>query len=145
MRVLVLDDPEIARTVCDVLTDRGHDAFTADPAGACGERIATTLADAVILDVRPYDLFGIELAERIRRTSRRIPIRLIGFGVSFSILESAGKAHLFDACLPKPVTIEAIEAALGIDTAMNTGSPPPPSTNTSPTLASLRPAGDDAQ
>ncbi len=113
-RVLVLDEPEVAHAVCDVLRERGHDPFVADL--SLSDRAAADLAvirqaDAVIVGIRSYDLDGLSVAEAVRRIAPP-SMRLIAFGVSQKEMAAVSKQDLFDAYLPRPVTIEALQRAI---------------------------------
>ncbi len=71
MRILVIDDDEIARElISSVLEETGHDVFELPSAIGATREIFKNAIDAVVLDVMMPDINGDKLARLLRQNSR---------------------------------------------------------------------------
>jgi CheY-like chemotaxis protein len=71
MRILVIDDDDIARElISSVLDDGGHDVFELPSAIGATREIFKNAIDVVVLDVMMPDINGDKLARLLRQNSR---------------------------------------------------------------------------
>ena len=114
MGILVADDnKDVARTLCEMLTQLGHDVRTADHGAEAVARAAAMAPDVALLDLGMPELDGYEAARRIRALPeghRVILIAVSGWGQA----EAKARSHAagFDHHLVKPVDPVALGALL---------------------------------
>lgn len=78
-RVLVLsDEPTTGRALHEALTVEGFDVVLAADDAAALEVVERAAPDAVIVDVEAADSSGAELGRRVRETTPRIPVLMLG-------------------------------------------------------------------
>lgn len=71
MRILVIDDDDVARElISSVLDDGGHDVFELPSAIGATREIFKNAIDVVVLDVMMPDINGDKLARLLRQNSR---------------------------------------------------------------------------
>lgn len=118
MRVLVVDDDqELVAIVLDALGRLGHEVATANSGHEAIAVAADFDPDVAFVDVVLPDINGITLATVLRGVVERKQLRVIGLsGVDLGRLEIATSRGLFDRHLAKPVSLEALEAALRRET-----------------------------
>jgi DNA-binding NtrC family response regulator len=90
MRVLVVDDEEIMRvTLCDALTDAGHDAEACARAEDACKRLAETPFDVTLADLRMPGMDGLAYLEYVRREHPGVVTLIM---TAFGSVETAVKA-----------------------------------------------------
>jgi DNA-binding NtrC family response regulator len=111
-RVLIVDDDrEMVRTLCDILALHG---WTADGAHSGEEAVAAVTAQAyaaVVMDVRMGGMNGVEALRAMRRLRPGLPVILMTAYTAAELLAEAereGALHIF----PKPVSIDRLTALL---------------------------------
>jgi two-component system NtrC family sensor kinase len=113
-RILIVDDdPDVARSLSDILSAQGHEVEVADTSRAALQRIETGAYAVVITDMRMPDLDGPAL---YREVTARCPLLTTSFlfvtGDSFSketnrFLKETGAIYL-----NKPCTFDEVESAV---------------------------------
>lgn len=110
--LIVEDSDDYAELLADLLREHGHSVRTAPSGAEALALIAENIPHTVLLDVGLPDMFGYELAQKIRaryQNTIRV-IALTGYSGSDE-LERARSAGC-DKLLTKPVPVSEIEAAL---------------------------------
>ena len=122
MRVLVIeDDIDIAKNICDFLEQGGHSVdYAAD--GVTGlHRAVTDSFDVILLDVSLPGMSGLDVCEKLRREARRdTPILML---TARDRLEDklAGFESGADDYLVKPFALREVEARLRALTLRHSG------------------------
>ncbi|MFW5832813.1 MAG: ATP-binding protein [Pseudomonadota bacterium] len=116
LSLLIVEDNEVSRRVtAGLLEHAGHRVVTADTGARALQLVRRVPVDAVVLDLRLPDVDGLVLAGELRavaaRRRGRLPILAFTATVSDDG-EAACRAAGIDAYLPKPSTLETIDAAL---------------------------------
>ncbi|GAB2915806.1 hypothetical protein GCM10027093_62850 [Paraburkholderia jirisanensis] len=110
--VLVVDDNEINRRVVlrqlEVLGHAGVAAPNVDDALAA---LSRQCFDLVITDLHMPGLSGIELAQRMRATPHQTPVVLMTGQTDIGDTDAMPRG-LFDALLPKPANLDALQACI---------------------------------
>jgi len=108
MRVLVVDDADVADALCAALADRGHEAVAAVTERETLHRIGTFDPHAVVLDPR-----SVEIERAVLSLLRRRHVRLVGFcDWPPRPVEGETSALVLDAWVVKPGSLDDIEGAL---------------------------------
>ena len=109
MRVLIVDDSDMVRTVLAAMVKRlGH---TAVPVATAAAALAADPCDAVFLDHSLPDMPGSDVARRLRERGLRAPIYGIsGHDDAKTRFADAG----VDGHVPKPFRLPDVAAALGV-------------------------------
>jgi two-component system response regulator HydG len=116
-RVLVVDDNiEMARMLCDELHDRGYDAFPMTTTSDALRALESEVIDAVVTDLRLPDGDGLQILASSKRGQPDRPVLVMtAYGAVDSAVESIRKgAHHY---LTKP--FDAGELALFLDRALD--------------------------
>jgi PAS domain S-box-containing protein len=115
LRVLVVDDNlDAADSLVALLEILGHTASVAHDGPQGLEAARALVPDLVLLDIGLPGMSGHEVAREIRRTSALrhvVLIALTGWGAQSDLQQSQEAG--FDQHLTKPVSLEALEQALG--------------------------------
>ncbi len=78
MRLLVVDDDRALREVLRrALTLAGYDVRLTDSGAGALTEVASTVPDAVVLDVGLPDIDGLEVSRMLRREGNRVPILML--------------------------------------------------------------------
>ena len=112
LRVLVVEDePLVLDTVVECLTADGHTVVSAASGRQALEKFTADDFDVVLTDWAMPGMNGDQLAGAIKRLSPASPVIVLsGFGDTLQ--PSAGTPANVDAVLSKPVTLDALRAAL---------------------------------
>jgi two-component system response regulator HydG len=118
-RVLVVDDHmELARTLCDGLTERGFEAVPLDSSVEAAKVLATEDFDALVTDLRMPEVDGLELLAASRQS---VPHRPVLVMTAYGAIETAIQAMQRGAYhyVTKPFKVEELtlllERALGAE------------------------------
>jgi two-component system response regulator MprA len=104
-RLLVVDEePETGRALQGALALEGFDAVLATDEAEVLEIVQETEPDAVIVDLPAPDARGAALCRRLRETSPRLPVLLVGAGDA-AVERTAGLAVGADDYLAKPYAL----------------------------------------
>lgn len=109
MRVLLVDDDELLRTIYGtLLRDMGFDVTGADSAEDALERVASQSYDVVFSDIQMPGMGGVEFLKAIRQKDMDVPVVLMTGAPS---IESAIQSVEYGAFryLPKPVSAAVLE------------------------------------
>jgi DNA-binding NtrC family response regulator len=109
--LIVEDDPDGARSVCDVAADAGF-AVTLAATGRDGvERFRERTPDVVLTDLVLPDIDGIELLARVQRLDREVPVLLM---TAYGSVDSSVKAMRNGAYdyITKPLDLDDMQAKL---------------------------------
>jgi CheY-like chemotaxis protein/anti-sigma regulatory factor (Ser/Thr protein kinase) len=113
-RILVVDDNrDAANLLAETLRFGGFEVATAFDGGEALKTLHSFRADVAILDIGLPTMNGLELARQVRQVDATRSIRLIaltGYGQQADL--NASSAAGFDVHLVKPVTAEALFAAV---------------------------------
>lgn len=78
MHILIVDDePNMLRTLADILRDEGFEVTTAASGEEAVELCAANEYGVVLMDVRMPGIDGMEAFRRIRRSKRSVPVVLM--------------------------------------------------------------------
>jgi two-component system, sensor histidine kinase len=112
LHLLVVEDvDDVRRPLCQMLRLRGYRVDEAASGGAALEVACSDAHDVILLDIGLPDIDGYEVARRIRRLGRSLPIiALTGYGRKQD-REQAEEAGI-DALLTKPVRLDELEEIL---------------------------------
>src|SRR4051812_46858214 len=111
-RVLVVDDEtEVTRFVCDILAAQGYNARGATSGSAATRSLEESGADVVITDLRMGDVSGLDLIAWIKRFDPRIAVVAITAFGSIDTAIRAIKLGAFDY-VTKPFPPEALLLAV---------------------------------
>lgn len=114
-RLLVVDDnADAAATLAVLLRLMGHQAFTAGDGRQAIEIAAKEQPDLVFLDIALPDMSGLEVAVELRRRAVKQPVLVALTGWASEHDKELSRRAGFDAHLTKPVSPEAIQAALRV-------------------------------
>ena len=109
-RILVVDDePDIRRLVCEILEDEGYQVAMAEDASAARQLKKSQQPDLILLDIWMPDMDGIECTQRIRLTGG-VPIVMVTARDSACDIETAIAAGA-NAYVVKPVSIKRMMAS----------------------------------
>ncbi|MDQ2742130.1 MAG: response regulator [Chloroflexota bacterium] len=106
--ILVVDDePDVLRLVCDLLQDEGYDAIPLDGPRALTTEEQCREPDLFLLDMNLPVMSGIELARRLRDDGfPNTP--MVAMSASPSMLHAAASTQLFQGILAKPFDFEEL-------------------------------------
>lgn len=110
--ILIVDDEENARrNICDFLTARGYDVIGVATLSAASECVRLGNADIVLLDVNLPDGYGLDLLEEVTYLPLRPPVIVItAYGdVEMAVAAMKGGAHDF---LQKPIQFTQLEKSI---------------------------------
>ena len=103
LRVLIVDDyPDTATSCAELLRCYGHDARTADGAGAALALLDEWQFDVVLLELRMPHLSGFELARWLRVRGTCCPLLVAVTGVGTKAYRERATEVGFDYFLVKP-------------------------------------------
>ncbi|MBK5964341.1 two-component system response regulator NarL [Thiocystis minor] len=113
MRVLMIDDHALFRFgLQELLERRGIEVIAVGDATAGLQRVAETVPDVVLLDMRMPQLSGLELLRQLRATHQRMPIAMLTTSAEerdvIDSLQSGAQGYLL-----KDMEPDALIAALG--------------------------------
>ncbi len=114
-RVLIIEDnPDVGRSLADVLSTIGHDVTVARD-GSAGVSLAREMKpDVVICDVGLPDMNGYEVARALRQDEALRATRLIALsGYAQPEDRERARAAGFDVHLPKPAPIDELAELVG--------------------------------
>ncbi|PJK11643.1 hypothetical protein CO614_06685 [Lysobacteraceae bacterium NML120232] len=109
--LLVEDDPLVAEVLVSLLQAQGHRVCHAEHALAALAENANHVFDVLLLDLDLPGMNGFDLAAQLRASGQRAPLIAVTAS-SAPDLEAKVNAAGFDYLLRKPVTAEALAAAL---------------------------------
>jgi DNA-binding response OmpR family regulator len=108
-RILVVDDqPEVAELVQAVLKDEGHAADAVYSGRAALDRLAQTVYDLVVCDVRMPDVDGKEVFRAVAQLGSPRPVVLFMTGYGDSPTDSEFLQTTAAVVLAKPLGIDAL-------------------------------------
>ncbi|WP_087754110.1 response regulator [Paraburkholderia caledonica] len=110
MKVLVVDDWDLAEPLSELVRVLGHDADTAQPGPTAVDKAAAWLPDLVLLDVRRWSDDRFEICRGIRSDPRLSRCRVVAATGSFD--PAIDETGLFDSVLMKPITFETLQVVL---------------------------------
>jgi signal transduction histidine kinase/ActR/RegA family two-component response regulator len=110
LKILLVDDePEVRKSLGDLLRALGHDVVTVEGPEAALAACAREVPDLVVTDFGMPRMDGGLLAKALRRDHAALPIVLLtGWGAEIDSIEADG----FSAVVGKPVTLKSLRAAL---------------------------------
>ncbi len=114
-RVLVVDDDDTSRRISVDLLLRMQLEVTSAEDGRVGlEKVFNSGFDLVLMDVRMPVMDGLEATRQIRRQETQRSLTIVGVtaGVMPEEVTACREAGMDDV-LPKPITVESVEALLG--------------------------------
>ncbi len=112
MRIVAVDDIELNRELIKGLfAQTHHQLFVAEDGASGVALVQRERPDVVLMDVRMPGMDGIEALRQIRALPGLAAVRVIAVTAS-SLLGEEGVRHLFDGYVRKPISREAIFAAL---------------------------------
>ena len=117
-RILIVDDdPEMCRLLCDVLTEEGHDVETAISGGEALAKLSSH-TDLLVTDLRLKEMEGLDLMHRAKQLMPEISVVII---TAFGTIESAIEAIKLGAYdyIPKPFKMD--ELAIVVQKALHEG------------------------
>ena len=110
--VLVVDDNEInRRVVLRQLEVLGHEGIAAQSVDEALVALSRQRFDLVITDLHMPGLSGIEFAQRIRASLHQTPVVLMTGQTDIEDTDAMPRG-LFDAVLPKPANLDALQACV---------------------------------
>ncbi len=105
LRILVVDDdPSMARTLMNIFEVKGHTAEIAHSGAEALERVAQSLFDCVLSDIKMPEVNGVELYRAIRAQQPELPVVLMTAYASDSLVRD-GLEEGVVAVLTKPLDI----------------------------------------
>ncbi|MFK7818436.1 MAG: hybrid sensor histidine kinase/response regulator, partial [Planctomycetaceae bacterium] len=114
-KILIVDDNEAnLQTIARLLNAMGFEAKTAHAKATAIAEVQSWQPDVVFLDIHMPGADGFEVANAIRKTEVGPGVKIIA--VTGDAIESVRRRALsngFDAFLPKPIRMKAIEQAIG--------------------------------
>ncbi len=113
--VLVVDDePEVRRTICEMLDSEGYRTQALESGGAALEFVQRERPALVILDIYLFDVDGYTVASRLRATpaTASLPIVFIT-GSDATVHQTLSRGLGAAAHLPKPFTGAQLLRAVG--------------------------------
>jgi two-component system, NtrC family, response regulator HydG len=120
-RVLVVDDDvNMARTLCDILSMHGWETEARHSGEAAVEAVAASDFAAVLMDVKMQGITGVEALARIRRLRPRARVILMTAYSSAELLQRAVSEGALQI-LSKPVSLPSLVDLL--ETSLNGGEP----------------------
>ena len=117
MHILVIDDEEAVRhAIAEYLLVDGHDVDLADGPSVGLRKINDGKYDLIITDRAMPEMSGDQLAVKAKRMAPHVPILMLtGFG---ELMNAAGEQpDGVDAVVGKPITLDALRAAIALVTA----------------------------
>ena len=110
-RVLVVDDSRLVLdTLCDLITELGHESAPAAGGRQALELLASRRYDLVITDLLMPEMGGLEFIRCLHELSPEIPVILLTGAVSPDVV--AGLRAVNVLCLRKPVGLVELAAAI---------------------------------
>ncbi len=112
MRVLIYDDElDVLRLYKMILEKRGYEVLTFDNCNDLIPTIAHTHPDVIIMDYEMPGISGIQATKSIKNDIRysHIPVISCSANTEGKYLAAEARADIF---LPKPLTIQGLEAAI---------------------------------
>lgn len=108
MRILVVDDdPQMARTLKDILTVRGRNAGACNSGAEALELLAGGQIDCVLTDIKMPEMNGVELLAEIKRRWPDLPVVLMtAYTADDLVKEGLGQGAA--AALSKPLNINSL-------------------------------------
>ena len=113
--ILIVDDDEINRKVAALFLQRmGWQTGQAASAAEALEQMEKQAYACLLLDISMPGMSGIELCQQLRRDERWKGLRLVAYTAHAMSDEQAAILQAgFDAIITKPLSRDALEAALG--------------------------------
>lgn len=112
-RVLVVDDePNMRKTLADILQDEGHQVSTASSGEEAVELCSKERYDVVLMDVRMPGMNGVEAFRKIRLHQDNVRVIMMS-AYSVDELKEVALDEGAIAFLPKPLDIERIIKLIG--------------------------------
>ena len=114
MRVLIVDDDQdFGDVLAELVVELGHEVFVARSGREALAIASRQQVDVALVDVVLPDINGVTLAGLLRGLVEHVALRVIGIsGLEQFTLEAAADRGIFDARIPKPVSIAALQRAL---------------------------------
>lgn len=111
-RILVVDDDrQMVRTLCDLLRRRGWQPDAAYSGEEAVETAAGLRHDAVLMDVRMSGINGVEAFRAIRAAQPEVPVVLMTAYSTRGLIEEAERLGVL-RILPKPFPLDDLMASL---------------------------------
>ena len=110
--LVVEDDPDLNRTVCDFLGRRGYDAFGCDGAVQAYDAMYERVFDLIITDVMMPGIDGFEFAATVRSLNENIPILFMTVREDFASRQRGYRVGA-DDYMVKPVDLEEMLLRIG--------------------------------
>ena len=109
--LIVEDDPDGARSVCDVAADAGFTVTLATTGRDGLERFRERTPDVVLTDLILPDIDGIEVLTRVQRLDREVPVLLM---TAYGSVDSSVKAMRSGAYdyITKPLDLDDLQTKL---------------------------------
>ena len=110
-RVLVVDDSRLVLgTLCDLVTELGHESVSAAGGRKALELLAARRYDLVITDLLMPEMNGLEFIRHLRELSPEIPVILLTGATPPEVVAGLRAANVL--CLRKPVGLVELAAAI---------------------------------
>jgi DNA-binding NtrC family response regulator len=109
MKILVVDDEEDARDLCNsILTDEGHEVYLANSGEAALDLLKNNSFNLVITDMNMPTMDGLQLLEEIRKTGSRTDVIMV---TAYGKVENYLKARSLGAVeyINKPIHIKELK------------------------------------
>ena len=110
--LVVEDDPDLNRTVCDFLSRRGYAAFGCDGAVQAYDAMYERVFDLIITDVMMPGIDGFEFAATVRSLNENIPILFMTVREGFASRQRGYRVGA-DDYMVKPVDLEEMLLRIG--------------------------------
>ncbi len=111
-KILIVDDERnIIKTVSAILQDEDHIVYSAESGEEAMGFLRKNDVDLIILDVWLPDIDGVEILERVKKTSPEVAVLMISGHGSIDLAVKATKMGAFDF-LEKPPSMERIITAV---------------------------------
>lgn len=118
-RVLVVDDDrQMVRTLCDILALQGWDAIGAYSGEAAVERVRAGGVSAVLMDVKMGGINGVDALKQMKAVDPRLPIVLMTAHAAREILAEAeheGAMRVLHKPVALPELVELLRQSLADD------------------------------